>query len=63
MLIFNSIQIVTLFAAAPFLIQWLMQSTYPYAKVLSWVASVGYGVLFVWLICLVVMALDEEKTR
>lgn len=63
MLVFNSIQIVSIFAAAPFLIQWLMSSKYQYASLLGWVASVGYLALFVWLITLVVMALDGEEAR
>lgn len=62
MLAFNADQLVTIFASAPFLIQWLF-SKEGYYQVFGYVALTGYIVLYVWLICLVFQSLENEVTR
>jgi hypothetical protein len=61
MLEFNAIQIVSIFAARPFLIQWIAASKYPFAEAMAWVCGIGYFALFVWMIVLVYSALASEK--
>lgn len=59
MYVFNSLQIVSIFAALPFLIQWLMGSQFAYATALGWIVGVAYVALFFWLTVLVYMGLCE----
>jgi hypothetical protein len=46
---FNAFQIVTLFAAMPFIIQWLGTAAFVGATAAFWIAIVAYLVLFGWL--------------
>jgi hypothetical protein len=46
---FNSFQIVTLFAAMPFIIQWIGGASFTGASAAFWIAIVAYVILFGWL--------------
>jgi hypothetical protein len=63
MLVFNSIQLVTIFAAGPFVIQFLVSHPNPLAQTLGWVASIGYVCLYIWLIFLVWCGLSPAARR
>lgn len=45
---FNSFQVVTLFAALPFIISWLYNATFPFATGALWIAAIAYAVLYVF---------------
>lgn len=48
--VFNSIQIVTLFAAAPFLLSWLFESaTFPGVGAAKYVAAIAYCVFYIFM--------------
>ena len=58
---FNSLQIVAMYAASPFVIGWLFSgATFPYAHVLAWASVLGYGI-FSWLmVAAVYLALEKD---
>ena len=50
---FNSFQIVSLFAAGPFLIEWVKNAVFYGHSALFWVLLVGYGIGFIAMCCAV----------
>lgn len=57
---FNAFQLVTLFAAMPYILGWLSSSPFPYAAGAFWVAIVVYVVLF-GVMCVGTFELTEGK--
>lgn len=55
---FNSFQLTTLFAAAPWAIEWVKTATFTGSSVLFWVLIVAYVVGFVGMCCAVYSAVD-----
>jgi ABC-type transport system involved in cytochrome c biogenesis permease subunit len=53
MKLFNAIQLITLFGAFPFLLNWLTTNPFPYSNVAFWLALIAYLVLYVWIIVIV----------
>lgn len=49
MFLFNSIQIVTLFAAAPILLQWLLWNPSRSLQLLGYLGCLIYGLLYIWI--------------
>lgn len=58
---FNALQLVTLFGAMPFLLNWLVGSPFPYAPVAFWLALVAYIALYVWITIMVYSHLEKEN--
>lgn len=61
MIVFNSIQIVTLLAAGPFILQWLLQQKQ--WQYLGYVGCLGYLLLFVWMVEVVYRSIEQEYRR
>jgi hypothetical protein len=57
---FNSFQLVTLFAATPFIVEWLDEETFTLARAGFWLAIAVYLVLFVTMI-VALFHLTERK--
>ncbi len=57
---FNAFQLVTLFAAMPYILGWLGSSPFPYAAGAFWTAIVVYIVLFI-VMCVGTFELTEGK--
>lgn len=62
MKLFNAIQIATLFASFPFLLNWLWTATFALASVAFWVALVAYIIFYVWVIYMIFHYLDKSTT-
>jgi hypothetical protein len=58
--VFNAFQLVTLFAAAPYIIGWLGSSPFPYSAAAFWTAIVVYIVLFVGNVICVTESLSDK---
>lgn len=56
---FNAFQVVTLFAALPYLIGWLYTAPFPFSVAAFGTALVVYGVLFIWHVISVAHNLGE----
>lgn len=52
MKLFNSIQLVTLFAAFPILLEYLSRAAFNYATFLFYVGCAAYFVMFCWFIAI-----------
>ena len=56
---FNSFQIVSCFAAAPFGIGWLFNASFPASTVAAYAGVVGYGIFFVLMCIATLKAIDD----
>ena len=63
MRLFNAIQIVVLFGAFPFLLNWLSTNPFQYGLVAFWLALVAYIVFFVWITYMVFKYLDNSESK
>ena len=59
MRLFNSLQIVILYAAGPSLISWLFTDPFLHAKILAWVSCAGY-LGMTWLLVAAVFTAAEK---
>ena len=56
---FNAFQLVSLFAALPFIVGWLKTNPFPLAVAAFWVAIVAYLVLFI-VLCIAAFELTDK---
>lgn len=57
--LFNSFQIVSLFASYPFLLMWLSKATFYASTAAFWIAAVIYFIFFCLMVGAVIAAIDE----
>lgn len=60
--VFNSLQLVGLFAVSPFAINWLFsQATFTGANIVGWIACIIYVIFFIIMTSVVCWAMDDKS--
>lgn len=57
---FNSLQIVSVFAAGPYIIQWLSTATFPAHTAAFWTGIIGYVAMFALMIGCVFSSITRD---